>query len=51
MENEFERRLKAVDKSLLTAFVRHALGNETIELLDWQFQAIRGGFAQETVGG
>lgn len=51
MENEFERRLKTVDKSLLTAFVRHALGNETIELLDWQFQAIRGGFAQETVGG
>ncbi len=51
MTNAFEKRLRAVDRALLTPLVQHALRKETAEVLQWAFQPAHGGFADQTVGG
>lgn len=51
MTSEFEIRLSAVGQTTLTPLVRQALDNETIEVIDWSYQLIQGGFADQTVGG
>jgi hypothetical protein len=47
MTGDFEQRLNAIDRSVLTPLVCRALNHETIELLDWQMQPLTGGFSQE----
>ncbi|MCB9078619.1 MAG: phosphotransferase [Anaerolineaceae bacterium] len=47
MTNEFTARLKAVDRITLTPLVRNALENDAADVVDWNYQPIHGGFAQE----
>jgi hypothetical protein len=45
---DFEHRLKAIGRTMLTPLVRCALENETVDLLDWRIQPVTGGFSQES---
>lgn len=47
MTNEFATRLKAVDQTTLTPLVRNALENDMAEVVDWNYQLLTGGMAQE----
>jgi hypothetical protein len=43
MSGEFEARLKAIDRSILTPLVRRLLQDETAEILDWSCRPLGGG--------
>ncbi|MFQ5614419.1 MAG: phosphotransferase, partial [Anaerolineae bacterium] len=44
MDVAFEARLQAIDRVTLTPLVRRALGSRTVEVVDWNYNQIHGGF-------
>ena len=46
MDEKFETQasaLSSVDHGILTPLVRSALGNETVEVVDWSYEQLHGG--------
>lgn len=51
MSNEFDARLSIIDEAVLTPLVQDALETQTLDIIDWTCDPIKGGFADRTVGG
>lgn len=43
MSDEFDAQLQSIGQTALTPIVRHALGSETVEVTNWDYQQIYGG--------
>ncbi len=48
MSIKFAEQVYAIDRAPLTPLVRRALGNQTVEVLDWKWDTIHGGFEVNT---
>jgi hypothetical protein len=43
MRNGSGTQLQSIDSATLTPLVRQALGSETVEVIDWDYQELHGG--------
>jgi hypothetical protein len=50
MIEEFATRLAAVDRTMLTPLVQQALAQPSVEVLNWGYELLHGGFGHEVSG-